>query len=284
MAGIYQYLSDPSGLLVLVRFSHNVHSLVKTTPVYRNDFFEITLSYPQHMRFSVSGHDHNTGESPMLTFISPMEIQQCTAQEYGGEVHMLLISPRLLGITNYTSLYYNKYRLFHPSYENNLPLSPLQFDSIVSKFEKISLQLKTMAEPKALFEEFYEGVSLSLRHSSPESEAKDRKIEIWERFSALLKATPLDQKTIRTISDRLAISYTHLSDTIKEASNFPPSHHLKHFINKLSHTYLLHTKLPANEIANELGFSSHAHFSNFFKELNGVSPSHFRKNRNICKS
>lgn len=283
MAGIYEYLSDASGLLVLVRFSQNIRSLVNATPVYRNDFFEITLSYPQQMRFSVSGLDHYTIESPTLSFIAPLEIQQCTAHEYSGEVHMLLIAPELLEIANYNSPYYRRYPHFNPIIENTLPLSSNQFESIAKSFNEVSLKLKSMSDPKEIFEEFYQVISMNLKVKISEPHLKERKLEILESFSAQLKTSPLVRKSIKNISERLAISYTHLSDTIKEASNQPPSHHLKLFLNNLSHTYLLHTNLTASEIAYELGFSSHAHFTNFFKEANGVSPSQFRKNRNICK-
>lgn len=283
MAGIYEYLSHPSGLLFLVRFSQNIRSLVHSTPVYRNDFFEITLSYPQQMRFSVSGFDHSTIESPTLSFIAPLEIQQCTAHEYSGEVHMLLIAPQLLGISNYNSPYYRRYPHFNPIIENTISLSSQQFDSIASNFNEIGQKLKSLSDPKIIFEDFYEAISKNLKTKFSEQDAKERKLEILESFSAQLKSSPLEKKSIKSISERLAISYTHLSDTIKEASNHPPSHHLKQFLNNLSHTYLLHTKLTASEIAFELGFSSHAHFTNFFKEANGVSPRQFRKNRNICK-
>lgn len=283
MAGIYEYMSDPSGLLLLVRFSQNIRSLVNTTPVYRNDFFEITLSYPQQMRFNVSGIDHFTSESPTLSFIAPLEIQQCTSHKYLGEVCMLLIAPQLLEISNYSTPYYKRYQHFNPIFDNTLSLTPDQFESIATNFNEISLKLKSQSDPKLIFEEFYKAISSRLKTQLIESDSKKRKLEILESFSAQLKASPLDKKSIKNISESIAVSYTHLSDTIKEVTNYPPSHHLKQFLNNLSHTYLLHTKLTASEIAFELGFSSHAHFATFFKEANGLSPSEFRKNRNICK-
>lgn len=283
MAGIYEYHSDSSGKLILVKFSQNLRSLINATPIYRNDFFEITLSHPQQMCFNVSGQDHFTNESPTLSFIAPLEIQQCTAHEYSGEIQMLLIAPELLEITNYNSPYYKRYPHFNPRTENTLSLTLNQFDSIANYFDEIELQLKTFPNPKYIFEAFYSNISEVMQHRVDIMESNKRKFQILESFFAQLKTTPLDKKSIKHISERLAISYTHLSDTIKEATNHSPSHHLKVFLNNLSHTYLLHTKLTASEIAYELGFSSHAHFTNFFKEVNGVSPSQFRKNRNICK-
>lgn len=283
MAGIYEYHSDASGKLILVKFSQNLRSLINATPIYRNDFFEITLSYPQQMRFNVSGQDHYTIESPTLSFIAPLEIQQCTAHEYSGEIQMLLISPELLEISNYNSPYFKSYPYFNPIIQNTLSLTANQFQSIGNCFDQIELKLKTFIDPKAIFEDFYADISKVLKNYIEIPKSSGRKFQIWESFSAQLKTTPLDKKSIKHISEKLAISYTHLSDTIKEASKHSPSHHLKIFLNNLSHTYLLHTKLTASEIAYELGFSSHAHFTNFFKEINGVSPSQFRKIRNICK-
>lgn len=236
------------------------------------------------MRFSVSGHDHCTVESPTISFISPLEVQQCTSHNYSGEVHMLLIAPELLEISNYNSPYYRRYPHFNPTIENTLPLYSSQFESVVNSFNRIGAKFKILSNPKEIFEDFYHNLSMALKNYLEEPDQTDRKFEILESFSLQLKTTPLHKKSIKNISERLAISYTHLSDTIKEATSYPPSHHLKNFLNNLSYTYLLHTNLTVSEIAFELGFSSHAHFTNFFKEANGVSPSQYRKNRNICKA
>ena len=278
MAGIHHYYSDPNQDLIFVRFSNNLHSLVHSTPMYRNDFFEITLSHPQKMRFSINGLNQEVHHAPVLSCISPLEIQQCTANSYSGEIQMILIRPELLGVSNYKSPFYQKYPLFDPKEHNNRELSLQTFSDLNRIFKEFETALKITSSIKDTFENFYLKLSKSLDKSKVDQINLNRKEEIYRNFLYQLKSSDLSCKSIKHIAEEMAISYTHLSDTVKEVSTSPPTKHLKNFLNQLAKSYLLYTKHSCNEIAFELGFSSEAHFSFFFKEMNRIPPSLFRKN------
>lgn len=277
MAGIFSYQSDPSQNLFLIRFSKNLASLSHSTPVYRNDFFEITLSYPQMMRFSVSGFNQETQQNPVLSCIAPLEIQQCTAHDYSGDIKMLLISPELLEISNYQSPFFKRYPLFDPKKENSLELTQAEFSELELIYDQLEREISFTSSAKYTFEKFYLKLSKILVVSQGKPASSNRKEEIFQRFLAHIQSSNLSSKSIKHFAEEMAISYTHLSDTVKEVSNLPPSQHLKRFLNKLAQTHLLYTQLSGSEIAFELGFSSPAHFSSFFKEMNGITPIQFRK-------
>ncbi len=281
MAGIHDYISDPSDQLVLIRFSQNARSLITATPVYRNDFFEVSLSSPQDMRFSVSGTHHRAGKAPSLTCIAPLEIQECSAASYTAEVRMLLAAPRLIGVSDYGSPFYKKYTLFNPAAPSSRFLSPEAFSLIENTFDKLQEEARYTTDPQRAFERFHATVAGAVQSPVSLPRKTSRKQELFNRFLYRLKTGSVEEHSIKEIARELTVSYTHLSDTIKEVSSAPPSAHRSKFLNALAKTYLAATDLPASRIALELGFSSPAHYTTFFKRMNRTTPGSFRNKPKI---
>lgn len=274
MAGVQRSIGHESNGFSLIRFSDNRNALRRSTPIYRNNFYEITLSYPQRMAFTVSGERHSTIDSPVLSFVAPLEIQQCSSEGYDNEVEMLLVSKAFMHQQHLRDELFRRFPLFNPSVPSAIPLCDQAFAQVQKAFADFRGHLNACNTAADAFGAFYSILEKCI--TSP-IRNENRAAEIFEQFLAEVHRSPSELRSIRQLADRLHITPGHLSDTVKEVSKHPPKYHLNRFKNAVAKMYLTHTNLSIQEIATDLHFSSHAHFSAFFKSMNGLTPQTYRK-------
>ena len=81
--------------------------------------------------------------------------------------------------------------------------------------------------------------------------------------------------TVASISKDLGVSRIHLNRRLKPILKEPPGVYIRNYRLKQAASLLSKKKVSIAEVAYAVGFSSHAYFSNLFKEYYGVSPTEY---------
>jgi signal transduction histidine kinase/ligand-binding sensor domain-containing protein/DNA-binding response OmpR family regulator len=81
--------------------------------------------------------------------------------------------------------------------------------------------------------------------------------------------------SVESISRELGLSRVHLNRRLKTITNESPGNYIRDFRLKQAALLLTSKKMTIAEVAYAVGFSSHAYFSNIFKEHFGMSPSEY---------
>ncbi|KKI94162.1 AraC family transcriptional regulator [Bacillus sp. SA1-12] len=92
-----------------------------------------------------------------------------------------------------------------------------------------------------------------------------------------LKNTPLSEITLKEAADRVHMNPSYLSQLFKQQLNKKFVDYLTELRIDEAKRLLLYTSLRISEIADRVGYSDLAYFSNNFKRITGSSPSDFRK-------
>ena len=81
--------------------------------------------------------------------------------------------------------------------------------------------------------------------------------------------------SVESLSQELGLSRVHLNRRLKAITNESPGNYIRNFRLKQAALLLTSKKMSIAEVAYAVGFSSHAYFSNIFKEHFGMSPSEY---------
>lgn len=92
-----------------------------------------------------------------------------------------------------------------------------------------------------------------------------------------LEKAPLDQITLKDTAECVHMNPSYLSQLFKQQLNKKFVDYITELRIEESKRLLLNTSLRMSEIAERVGYSDLAYFSNNFKRITGCSPSEFRK-------
>ena len=98
-----------------------------------------------------------------------------------------------------------------------------------------------------------------------------------EKVLKYLEKTPLDQITLKDAAEFVHMNPSYLSQLFKQQLNKKFVDYITEQRIEESKRLLLNTSLRMSEIAERVGYSDLAYFSNNFKRATGLSPSEFRK-------
>jgi YesN/AraC family two-component response regulator len=98
-----------------------------------------------------------------------------------------------------------------------------------------------------------------------------------ERVLQYLEKAPLDQITLKDAAECVHMNPSYLSQLFKQQLNKKFVDYITELRIEESKRLLLNTSLRMSEIAERVGYSDLAYFSNNFKRITGCSPSEFRK-------
>ncbi|MGD9992311.1 MAG: helix-turn-helix domain-containing protein [Salinivirgaceae bacterium] len=83
------------------------------------------------------------------------------------------------------------------------------------------------------------------------------------------------------LSEKLEFNYTYMANLFSEVKGITiEKFYLQHKIEKVKEL-IVYNELSLSEIAFKMHYSSAAHLSNQFKKFTGLTPSHFKKLKNI---
>jgi signal transduction histidine kinase/ligand-binding sensor domain-containing protein/DNA-binding response OmpR family regulator len=100
--------------------------------------------------------------------------------------------------------------------------------------------------------------------------------KLFRKFNDKLKENISNPDlSVSSISRELGLSRVHLNRRLKAITKESPGNYIRNFRLKQAAWLLANKKMTIAEVAYAVGFSSHAYFSNIFKEYFGMSPSEY---------
>lgn len=167
-------------------------------------------------------------------------------------------------------------------------ISAEQYKAVEQIFDKIHLEMASSYEYKYellrnyLMELIHYGQKL--KPIAPQNNVKTATTRIASLFIELLErqfpieniAQVLQLKTPKQYADALNVHVNHLNKVLKETIGKTTGDIIGSRINQEAKILLQQTNWNVSEIAYSLGFEEVAHFSNFFKKNNSISPLVYR--------
>jgi YesN/AraC family two-component response regulator len=98
-----------------------------------------------------------------------------------------------------------------------------------------------------------------------------------EQVLNYIKKTPLKDVTLQSAADKVHVNSSYLSQLFKQRLNKKFVDYLTELRIEEGKRLLVNTSLRMAEIAERVGYSDLAYFSNNFKKITGCSPSEYRK-------
>lgn len=108
------------------------------------------------------------------------------------------------------------------------------------------------------------------------SDANKQEVQLLIAFLRLLSKSCSRELSVAYYAERLNTSYKHFSTIIKRASGRSAAEWIDFYLLHEARSLLTYSGLSMQEIAYRLGFSSPSHFSKFFRQHIGISPSSYR--------
>ena len=100
---------------------------------------------------------------------------------------------------------------------------------------------------------------------------------LTQRFFDLLAESDGSRRSVADYADRLCVSPSHLSATIKQETGQTVAHLINAHTVLQAKALLLHSNMSIGEISDHLGFENPPSFTRFFKRETGFSPSELQK-------
>jgi YesN/AraC family two-component response regulator len=110
------------------------------------------------------------------------------------------------------------------------------------------------------------------------SEKENLPLSTIDRILEYIEKTPLDQITLKEAAESIHINPSYLSQLFKQQLNKKFVDYITELRIEESKRLLQNTTLRMSEIAERVGYSDLAYFSNNFKKIVGSSPSEYRNN------
>ena len=108
---------------------------------------------------------------------------------------------------------------------------------------------------------------------------RSRGFELFDEFRQMVEAHFRESSVVSFYADRLNVSTSYLAQVTKRVSGQAPKAFIDDRIISEARRLLTSTSLTVQEISYQLGFTSQAHFTKYFKKLTGLTPSDFRSNQ-----
>jgi signal transduction histidine kinase/ligand-binding sensor domain-containing protein/AraC-like DNA-binding protein len=143
---------------------------------------------------------------------------------------------------------------------------PFNLKHLETRVEKL-LELR-----RKLKEKYKEGTNLE----NIEIKVVSSDEKLFSKFNNKLREQISDPNlSVESISKELGLSRVHLNRRLKMITNESPGNYIRNFRLKQAALLLTSKKMSIAEVAYAVGFSSHAYFSNIFREHFGISPSEY---------
>lgn len=104
----------------------------------------------------------------------------------------------------------------------------------------------------------------------------DRRLTLVRRFRELLDDLDGKKMSLTDIAEKLGVTTTHLTRVCRETLGHPASTLIEERVMAAAKRDLVFTPMTVAEVGFRLGFADPAHFSKFFSQRAGSTPSAFR--------
>jgi AraC-like DNA-binding protein/mannose-6-phosphate isomerase-like protein (cupin superfamily) len=268
-------------------FQLNVHTLVKHFPPHRHDFFEFSLVMDGSGSETIDGVTHSM-EPGTFTFVMPYQVHEIHVPP-GGQLRMFNCNfgmELLFGVNThykFTSFLLNTedrlssfIKLDDDSYQYlHSFLNSMQSEYINEQMWVKELLLVRLTEVLILFDRHRRRKDSAIGPITGASQAAN-KINIWNILHYIHHHYQEDI-TLTSVSEHFHLNPSYLSLLFTKHTGQSFMKHLHEMRIRHSYALLQSTEMSILEIAFEVGYGSYNAFTRIFKQLNGISPSDYRK-------
>lgn len=118
---------------------------------------------------------------------------------------------------------------------------------------------------------------LDRRMEQKPTKTQSRSYAVFDHFIRLASQHFRQQRMVEWYSSEMCLTPKHLSEVVKAVSGRTAGQWLTTFVMIEIKTLLQHSHLSIKEIATEMGFPNQSFLGKYFKNVEGISPSEFRK-------
>lgn len=257
----------------------------KVMPYNRRTYYKISLVKGRN-RVEYADKVLDIEEYGVL-FATPKIPYRYTPTDTNQAGHFCLFTPDFMPKSK-TGFDIEKLPVFSPQSDFVFQITEQQFQEINLIFEKMHREIQSDYQFKYellrnyLLELIHYGQKLqpvkpSLQHMNAATRIFSLFIELLERQFPIENTTQVLQlKTAKDFADTLRVHVNHLNKVLKETTGKTTTEIIASRVSQEAKILLKQTTWNISEIAFSLGFEEVAHFSNFFKKQNQLSPAAYR--------
>lgn len=124
---------------------------------------------------------------------------------------------------------------------------------------------------------FYGIATIFQRHEPPTRQHRQRKEEIFEQFSQLLRKHCKEHRSVSFYADKLCLTPKYLSSTVKEVSQKTAGEWIDESVILEAKVMLKSSGMSIQQVSDALSFPNQSFFGKYFKQHTGVAPREYRK-------
>jgi len=165
-------------------------------------------------------------------------------------------------------------------------LTNAELETMISYYQMLKMTVAQKNNPycldilkyliKAFFYAF--GYDLHIRRQEGENK-KSTQQKLVEKFLNLVQLHFRDERSLEFYAGKLFLTPKHLSKVVKDNSGKTASDWIDNYVILEAKALLKSTDMTVQQISDRLNFPSQSFFGKYFKRLEGMSPSEYKKNK-----
>lgn len=243
---------------------------------HRDDHFLLIIAFRGFFHFKIDFNDVIL-HAPFVLAVEPDQVHQIIAAT--NEEGWVLGIEEFILETEFQHLLETKLLRPHPlPYDDNTSGTIDTLLKLVYQLQQEKESTYTEKSILHLINALFCLLQAETKIALPKESSKEKRGYIIEQsFRQLLKRNFKDHKTPSYYAAELAISVSHLNDTIKHITGTPVSTHIQlHNITEAKRL-LYFTNLGIKEICYSIGYDDPVYFGKLFKKITKLTPIEFRK-------
>lgn len=232
----------------------------------------------------INMREYHISAPAMVVMLSGQTIQYLSTDHH-PKVKAMVYSNRLLeGLFNDSHLPATLYRSMQ-----DRPVLQLNEDDryVLDQFYQFMLgiikaptgEYRIEAAKHLILTVFYGYMVKENENNQIDNEPRNRATDLSDEFLELLRANYKTNRDIGFYADRLFVTPKYLSRCVKEVTGRTAGDWIDNHVITESKALLASTRLTIQQISDRMGFLSTALFGKFFKRVEGITPTAYRKSR-----
>ena len=270
---------DPQFPFVMTRFEF-MNSSAQADYPHRHDHYEVLYISEGEGTHVIDFESHPITPNTFY-FLSKDQIHfwQLTKPIKGK---ILLFTEEFLDFPSSNVLRAHDFSFFHHVGQTPYLCLGQETDSTTSRlFEGIEEEFHNESKPSLSVLRAYMHIFLThlnrLYVADHPKEYSETTSSLVRQFTQLVSEHFTSEHSVQDYANRIGISTSHLTDTIKAVTGQTPGNIIRHKLALEAKRLLVHSNVTIAEIGYHLNFEDASYFGRFFKRETGMSPAAFRQ-------